>query len=152
MAGTTVAPITASTPVGTVFSGSPKLLSGPRLWAFSGRPFALNGWPAKNFHTDLETAQRDGLSAIAAAGTQFQGHLCELLLDLFGDAWLSGGQMEVRFIRRVDEDETVTCSATVRSVDADGDDVVIGLDVACHNQDGVTVMAGTASSRVPSLV
>ena len=81
--------ITKDTKEGQEFDGQPKKISWERLWTFSGGPFANTGWPKKNVHTDLEFAKECGLPSVAASGTQNQGYVVQLMVDLFGVKWLS---------------------------------------------------------------
>jgi acyl dehydratase len=55
----------------------------------------------------------------------------------------------VRFSKQVWPGETLTCNATVTSVDGSGDEAVV--EVACEvaNQDGEVKLTGTASAAVP---
>ena len=138
-------PIDQNTEVGTVFTGAPKRLPLERLWAFSGGPYAAEGWPKKNLHTDPETAQRVGLATPIASGTQFQGHLAELLIELFGEGWLEHGWMDVRFVRGVGADETLTTELVVKEREpVDHDGVRFVFEVRCANDDGEPGLVGTA--------
>lgn len=131
--------------IGEAFEGQPKLMSMERLWAFSGGPFAAEGWPRSNIHTDLDTAKASGLSTVAASGTQFQGHLAQLMIELFGRRWLSDGTMDVRFTRPVDAGETLIARAEVTNREETDGGVRFTFDVSCANRDGNVCLAGTAT-------
>ena len=73
--------------VGTTFEGPVYHMDIKRLWAHSGGPFAAEGWPKKNLHTDKGKAEEAGLPAPIASGQQPQGQLINMLLKLFGQAW-----------------------------------------------------------------
>jgi acyl dehydratase len=140
-----VAKIRQSTQAGEAFVGKPKTVSWERLWAFSGGAFTNAGWPRKNVHTDLEFAQSCGLPYVAASGTQFQGYVVELMIDLFGFAWLSHGTMDVKFINIVDAGDTLVAKAEVQSKEAlDGGQRFI-MDVCCENQNGSQVLVGSTT-------
>jgi acyl dehydratase len=114
-----------------------------RLWAFSGGPFALEGWPRRNLHTDPSVAASVGLPSVGASGTQYQGYIVELMLDLFGEAWLSHGSMTGKFIALVNAGETVQAHAEVVETEAvDGGQVRFTLKVWCENGRGEQVLVG----------
>lgn len=137
--------ITSDTPVGASFAAKPRLISMERLWAFSGGPFALEGWPRKNLHTDPATAAAVGLPSVGASGTQYQGYIVQLLLDLFGEAWLSHGTITCKFIALVNAGETVQAHAKVIEKEAEGDRTRFTLDVWCENGPGEQVLVGRAT-------
>jgi acyl dehydratase len=142
-------PITAAVSPGDRFTGRDKTLSYERLWAFSGGPFAAEGWPRKNLHTDPGTAQRVGLPAAVASGTQFQGHAVELLVELFGPDWLSSGSMDVKFVRGVPAGETLHVEAVVVSVGSAEGGTEVLLDISCVNTEGRPALVGSARGLVP---
>ena len=83
-------------PVGAEFSGPVRHLTLERVLAFSGGPFAQPHWPDRNLHTDAEKAREAGLAGIIVSGTQFEGHLVDLLVELFGEAWFTAGTIEIK--------------------------------------------------------
>jgi hypothetical protein len=137
--------ITRDTPVDATFAGRPRLISMERLWAFSGGPFALDGWPRKNLHTDPAVAASVGLPSVGASGTQYQGYVVQLMLDLFGEAWLSHGTMTGKFIALVNAGETVQAHARVIEKEEQGGQVRFTLSVWCENGRGEQVLVGRAT-------
>ena len=89
--------ITADTKEGETFSSPAYTLSIERLLAFSGGPIGAPDWPAKNLHTDMAKAKDAGLSAPIASGVQYEGYLIRLLTDAFGEAWFTGGSLNVKY-------------------------------------------------------
>jgi len=141
--------ITSNTKVGEEFAGKPKKVSWERLWAFSGGPFRLEGWPSKNIHTDLELAKSCGLpSRVAASATQFQGYVVQLMIDLFGEEWLSHGVMDVKFIAIVDAGDTLVSKAIITSKEEQDGATRFTMDVGCDNQKGQKVLVGWAAGAV----
>jgi acyl dehydratase len=139
---------TASQP-GAEIRGRDYRLSPARMRAFSGGPFEMDGWPLVNIHTDLAHAQSCGLEKRNASGTQWQGYVIQMMLDLFGTGWLSQGTIETKFIRMVLEDDVITPWArVVERQDVDGG-VNFTLEIGCDNQDGATVIAGSATGILP---
>ena len=144
----TMLPLTHDTPVGHTATGRVKKVTSYRTWLFSGGWPRFDGWPAKNVHTDLAAAQQSGLPTRAASGAMCLGYLTELLVDLFGEQWLSGGELTSKFIGIVDAGDDVTCTARVTAREETDTGVRFTLDVRCENQDGAPVVVGTASGRI----
>ena len=137
--------LTAAAEAGTAFRGRNYRVSPARMRAFSGGPFDMDGWPLVNIHTDSAHARSCGLKARNASGTQWQGYVIQMMLDLFGTRWLSEGTIETKFIRMVLENDVITPWAKVAErQDVDGG-VKFTLEIGCDNQDGATVLAGTAT-------
>ena len=138
--------LTGATAVGSEFAGKPRTVAWERLWAFSGGPFAAEGWPKKNIHTDLKTANELGVYAVSASATQYLGYAVSLLLDLFGDAWLSTGSLAVKFVAVVTVDDVLQAKARVVEVQVeDAGRRRVQLDVWCENQKGAKVLVGSAT-------
>ena len=140
--------ITANAKEGQEFTGKPKKISWERLWTFSGGPFSSTGWPKKNAHTDLDFAHEVGLPSVAASGTQHQGYLVQLMLDLFGVNWLYNGTMEFKNIGLVNVDDTVVAKAVITSREAQASETKFTMDVWVENQEGKKVQAGTATGTI----
>ncbi|MCC6175883.1 MAG: MaoC family dehydratase [Chloroflexi bacterium] len=134
---------------GTLFEGRSRDVCWERLWAFSGGPFAAEGWPRKNIHTDLAAANAAGVTRVAASGTQYQGYLVGLLIDLFGEAWLASGTLSFRLPAVVGVNDRITPMARVTGVLEAPTGQRVDLEVWCENQAGERVLAGTATGRLP---
>ena len=76
------------------------------------------------------------------------GYLSELLVDLFGDRWLTHGELTSKFIGIIDAGDDIVSKARVTDVAETGSGVQVSLDVWCENQDGTPVVVGTATGRV----
>ncbi len=140
--------ITKEAAVGQEFSGKPKRISWQRLWAFSGGPFAAEGWPKKNLHTDTQVAITCGLPSVAASATQFQGYMAELMVNLFGEEWFRRGEMTLKFIKPVPDDDVLTSKVRVQSKE-EGSPTKITFEAWCENKNGEPVAVGTASGLIP---
>lgn len=133
--------------VGTTFDGPPMAMTIERVLAFSSGVPGEPGWPHRNLHTDEGKAREAGLPAIIASGTQSEGLLIELLIDLFGASWHRSGVVELKLPRSVVVGDVVRAKATLRAIrEADGG-AVCDLDVWCEKQTGEAVLVGTASCR-----
>ncbi|MBA2288249.1 MAG: MaoC family dehydratase [Ktedonobacteraceae bacterium] len=129
--------MTASTPVGATFSGQPRHVTWERTWAYAGGPFAQQGWPAQNIHTDAQYARSVGLAEPNVAGTQAQGYIVQLLVDLFGEQWLSHGKLyDLKFIRAIPIGAIIQVHAQVLSRESEGAAIRYTLAVRCLVQSG----------------
>ncbi|MEX2537742.1 MAG: MaoC family dehydratase [Actinomycetota bacterium] len=91
-----------------------------------------------NIHSDIEVAKRTGLDATIAQGVMTLAFASELMTRIHGSHWLERGEIEVKFTKPVFADDTVTIRATEQGE---------GHEVTAVNQDGETLMVGTARLR-----
>jgi acyl dehydratase len=103
----------------------------------------------KNSHSDIEAAKADGLTQTIASGQNQMAVVHQLLEQNFGDAWVYGGKISLRYIRPVHEGDVLTPNGVVTEItEADGKPRVM-LEVWCENQNGDKTSAGTASAGQP---
>ena len=140
--------ITKDTQEGHKFSGNLKTITEERVHAFSGGFPKGPRRPNKNIHTDLEFAKSCGLPARAASGSMFEGYLTELMINLFGEDWLTYGKMSLKFIAMVDVNDTILPRAVVQSRQSEDSGIRFMMDVWCENQHGNKVTVGTATGIV----
>ena len=71
-----------------------------------------------------------------------------MMVDLFGEEWLSTGSLELKFLRLIEVDDRIVTRGTVTSVHGDGS---VDVELWCENQRGERVCAGTgrASAVAP---
>lgn len=104
----------------------------------------------RNSHSDINAAKADGISRTIASGQNQMAFLHELLERNFGDSWVYGGKISVRYIHPVYAGDRLTANGIVAELaDNDGKPGVI-VQVWCENQDGVKTSAGTARAAQPS--
>ncbi|HEY4163454.1 MAG TPA: MaoC family dehydratase [Dongiaceae bacterium] len=103
-----------------------------------------------NSHNDPESAKRDGLSKPIASGQNQMAFLHELLERNFGDAWVYGGKISVRYIHPVYAGDHLTAHGAVKELTEESGKPRVVLDVWCENQKGEKTSAGTASAGQPS--
>ncbi|MBI3939004.1 MAG: MaoC family dehydratase [Betaproteobacteria bacterium] len=137
-----------ATPEGTLFEGRVHHMSIERLLAFSGGPFTLNHWPARNLHIDPEKAAEAGFPAPVASGLQAQGHIIRLLIDLLGDAWSRTGSFHSRFRRPVFAGDSIQAKARLAARRAEAGVTQYTFDVWCERHDGEIAVVGTAACTV----
>ncbi|OGL62887.1 MAG: hypothetical protein A3J27_09180 [Candidatus Tectomicrobia bacterium RIFCSPLOWO2_12_FULL_69_37] len=78
----------------------------------------------------------------------FQGYLTELMISLFGEEWLQGGRMELKFIQIVRMNETLVSKSRVGSKEQEEAGTRFGVDLWCENQHGEKVVVGTGTGWI----
>ncbi len=141
-------PLTPDVEVGFRVTGPVKTATPYLTRLFSGGWPRTEDWPAKNVHTDEEFARATGLSGRNASGAMMQGYLAELMVDMFGEGWLSGGSFSLKFVHQVGMDDSVTAEAAVTDLSNSGQGIAVELDVSCKNQHGQVVTVGTATGTI----
>jgi acyl dehydratase len=98
-------------------------------------------------HTDDRfTTEIAGYPSVFAHGMLTMGMTGRILTDWFGpEALTSYG---ARFVKQVWPGDTLTATATVTAVRADGDAKLADVEVVTTNQDGDVVLSGTATARI----
>lgn len=104
----------------------------------------------RNSHSDINVAKADGISTTIASGQNQMAFLHEMLERNFGDAWVYGGKISVRYIHPVYPGDRLTANGFVTEViEVDGKPRIT-LQVWCENQDGRKTSAGTVQAGQPS--
>src|SRR6476661_2355563 len=67
----------------------------------------------RNSHSDINVAKADGIQRTIASGQNQMAFLHELLERNFGDAWVYGGKISVRYIHPVYPGDKLTANALV---------------------------------------
>lgn len=129
--------------VGNEISGKYKEITLDRMCKFSGH---LDG--GKNIHTDGKMAKMAGLPAPIAQGMMSYAYILEMIITTFGDKWLSGGELEVSFLRYLLPGDVINAKGVIRHKEASDPGTKIMLEVWCENQRKEKVAAGTATGIV----
>ncbi len=96
-------------------------------------------------HSDEPFAKEvAGYPTVFAHGMLTMGLTGKLVTDTVGDGTLT--DYGVRFVNQVWPGDTLTATAEVTAVNTD--DNLVELSVATVNQDGTTVLTGTATARL----
>jgi acyl dehydratase len=106
------------------------------------RPLMAGGNP---LHYDPEFATKASLPAPIAAGVMSSAYLSEMLTNTFGIEWLRGGSMNVKFIRPLYANDTVTARGRITGHTDTSTGRHIFLEIWCETQRGELVTVGTAS-------
>lgn len=141
--------IDVNTEIGTQFVGPVYYMDIKRLWAHSGGPFAAEGWPKKNLHTDQDKAEEAGLPAPIASGQQPQGQLINMLLKLFGQAWWHHGWLNIKFFKPTFADTDVQPKLTLIDKEETADGMIFTFKAWGERGDGEKTLGGTVKCLLP---
>jgi acyl dehydratase len=103
-----------------------------------------------NAHSDPEAAKSDGLSRPLASGQNQMAFIHEMLELNFGDSWVYGGRISVRYIHPVYEGDRITVRGFVTEIAESNGLPRLALTIWCENQDGQKTAAGMAYAGQPS--
>jgi len=98
-------------------------------------------------HTDdIYTREVAGYPGVFAHGMLSMGLTGKMLTNYVGDGRLT--KYGVRFTNQVWPGDTLTAKATVAALRREGDQAFVDLVIETTNQDGKTVLTGTATARI----
>lgn len=97
-------------------------------------------------HHDDTVATAAGSQSVFGHGMLTAGLMARVVKDWFGPEALR--RFGVRFSKQVWPGDTLTFAATVTGKRDDGGEHLVDLECTATNQDGVTVMTGTATAAV----
>ncbi len=95
---------------------------------------------------DLYSREAAGYPGVFAHGMLTMGLTGKMLTNYVGDGRLAN--FGVRFTNQVWPGDTLTATATVVEVRAEGGEHFVDLSLETTNQDGKTVVTGTATARI----
>ena len=105
-------------------------------------------WSNRNINTDWEIAIKGGLPAPIAQGLMSHAYLCEMLTRFFGQNWLQGGKIDVKFIRYTLPGDVAAAGGVVKEKIEEGSAVRFNCDVWRESLSGEKTVVGTASCLV----
>ena len=141
--------LSQDTPIGTEFSGEPRRLTQKSLNSLLAQAFGSRLPANVAIHTNRRFAMSLGFAAPAVPSAITGAYLTGLMIDLFGEGWLSHGRMNLKFISSVKPGDTILPRARLRERQPTVSAVDMGLDVWCENQHRQTVITGQASGSIP---
>jgi acyl dehydratase len=104
-----------------------------------------------NSHTDTDAAKKDGISKPLASGQNQMAFVHELLEKNFGDSWVYGGRISIRYIHPVYAGDKITARGTVTEISDLNGKSTLTLMIWCENQDEIKTAAGTAYVGQPEV-
>jgi 3-hydroxybutyryl-CoA dehydratase len=91
-------------------------------------------------HVDEAFARATPFGGTIAHGMLVLAFISEMMTAAFGEAWLTGGRLRVRFRAPARPNDTITASAQPQG----GRDVTLTYNVECRNQKDEVLISGTA--------
>jgi len=100
-------------------------------------------------HVDISFAEKTPLGGTIAHGMLILAYISQMMTTAFGQTWLSGGRLSVRFKTPARPGDTITVSGKIKTIEPEGNKTLVSCDVLCQNQTGETVIIGEAWVRLP---
>ena len=100
-------------------------------------------------HVDEDFARKSPLGGTIAHGMLILSYLSQMMTIAFGQNWLSGGKLNVRFKEPARPGDVITVSGNIRNIEQEESEVRVDCNVLCQNQRGEVVVAGESSLRLP---
>ena len=112
---------------------------------------AKNTAPGQGIHDDAR-ARRLGFQGALVPGVTCLAYVVEMLMNFFGENWMTSGEINLAFTNPLYEGEGVTARAIVRDRKVEGTGVRLFLEVWAESGEGRKVASGTASGLLPPVV
>ena len=95
-------------------------------------------------HIDEDFAAKTPLGGTIAHGMLILAYASEIMTRAFGQSWLEGGKLSVRFKAPARPQDTITTSGKVDSIEEKDGIPHVNCSLECHNQNGDVVISGGA--------
>jgi len=95
-------------------------------------------------HIDESFAAQTPLGGTIAHGMLILAYLSQMMTEAFGQNWLSGGKLSVRFKAPARPQDTITTSGKIDSIEHKEDITYVTCSLESCNQKGETVITGRA--------
>ncbi len=99
-------------------------------------------------HIDEDYARKTPLGGTIAHGMLILAYLSQLMTDAFGQNWLSGGKLSVRFKAPARPGDTITIGGKIRQVEKSDGQNLIHCEVLCRNQNDESIITGETMVKV----
>ena len=110
----------------------------------------LYSLPVESIHTHEALAKELGLDGIMAEGLMSYGYLSEMCTSFFGNGWVNGGTLAVKFTGLLRLGDLLTSRGVIKEIIGEGPGQKLVLDIWVENQRGEKVAIGTASGFLPT--
>jgi acyl dehydratase len=101
-------------------------------------------------HVDPEFAKKTPLGGTIAHGMLLLSYVSQMMTDVFGYHWISGGMLEVRFKAPARPGDTIAITGEVTGIENDDVYTIINCEVLASNQNEETVLSGEIKVRYKS--
>ncbi|MFB8387916.1 MaoC/PaaZ C-terminal domain-containing protein [Microbacterium sp. NPDC055910] len=118
-----------------------------RTTSFTQDQMSVFSWAGRGFsnvHTSVEKAALSGLDRTIVQAQQQTGHIVANLVDVFGAAWFTSGELDLRFISPAYVGDVLTTSGAVVGEDSGRLEVEVWVD----KSDGTRTAVGWGSAQI----
>ena len=99
-------------------------------------------------HINEDFAKKTPLGGTIAHGMLILAYVSQMMSAAFGQSWLTGGKLDVRFRTPARPGDTITVSGRISRIEKNEAQTSIHCDVLCRNQNDESVITGETSVRV----
>jgi len=99
-------------------------------------------------HIDEDFAKRTPLGGTIAHGMLVLAYISQMMTNSFGENWLTGGKLNVRFKAPARPKDTITISGKIIKAETIELQKLVKCDVLCSNQNGEAIITGEAIVRL----
>jgi acyl dehydratase len=99
-------------------------------------------------HIDAGYARQTPMGGTVAHGMLILAYISQMMTNAFGQHWLTGGKLNIRFRAPARPGDNITVSGTVRRIEKNDGYQTIDCDVLCSNQHDESVITGDAKIKV----
>ena len=131
--------------IGDVISGPGRTITTEKMIAFESVIWDRGS----TAHNDPAAAKAGGMSRPFASGQHMLAFFHELFERTFGQGWVEGGSVAVRWVRLVYAGDTIRAFGKVEEIEADAERRRVHLSIWAENQDGEQTAIGTAKAYLP---
>ena len=100
-------------------------------------------------HVDESFAAQSPFGGTIAHGMLVLAYLSEMITLAFGENWLSGGKLAVRFKVPARSKDTIIATGKINSITEEENSLDFSCSVSCHNQNREVIVAGEARIKIP---
>ena len=99
-------------------------------------------------HLDPEFGKKMRLGGTIAHGMMVLAYVSEYMAVNFGNDWLTGGKLSVRFKEPARPGETINISGKIAGIEKRTGEPQISCEVTCENPKGLIILTGDTEARL----
>ncbi len=103
-------------------------------------------------HFDEAYARTTPFGGLIAHGLMLLGYVSEMMTQTFAEGWHGAGELDTTFVLPVRPGDTITAWGRPTGQRRTEGQIDVVCEVHCENQEGETVLKGTAVARVGCLI
>lgn len=99
-------------------------------------------------HTDPEFAKKTPVGGTIAHGMLLLSYVSQMMTNVFGHHWISGGTLDIRFKTPARPGDSITVTGTVSGIEKDTHETVVNCELLVLNQNKEPVLTGESKVRI----